>query len=259
MPSPFPGMDPYLESSGAWPGFHHALLTHCHDYLNERLPASYAAIIEERVQLVDLDEESRRSRVPDISVIREDATGRSNPSASTAVLDLEAVTLAIPDFIEDTQGYINVLRLPEHHLVSSIEILSPSNKVSPGWGEFVMKRRGMLAQGVNLVEIDLLLAGQRLDAIEPLPKGDYYAFVSRAQKRNQSDVYVWSIRRKLPKIPVPLRAPDSDVVIDLSTLFATTYERGRYLRTLPYQKPLELPLAPDDLKWAAERTKSLVV
>lgn len=77
--------------------------------------------------------------------------------------------------------------------------------------------------------------------------------------KNRWDVYAWSIRRKLAKIPVPLRVPEPDVVIDLSALFSTTYDRGRYLRTLPYQKPLELPLSPDDLKWAAEQARSLVV
>ena len=26
MPSPFPGMNPYLENSEFWPGFHHLLI-----------------------------------------------------------------------------------------------------------------------------------------------------------------------------------------------------------------------------------------
>ncbi len=257
MSSPFPGMDPYIESTGAWPGFHHALLTRLHDDLNDRLPSSYAAVIEERVQLVDLDEESRRSRVPDVSVIRDDAIVRPAGAAGAALLDLEAVTVALPDFIEDTQGYINIVRLPSHELITSIEILSPSNKASPGWGEFVMKRRALIAQGVNLVEIDLLLAGQRFDSPEILPKGDYFTFVSRADHRMQCEVYAWSIRRTLPKIPIPLKAPDPDMVVDLSSLFAMTYERGRYARSLPYGKPLNLPLSPVDLDWVAERTKAL--
>ncbi len=255
MPSPFPGMDPYLESSGAWPDFHSAFMVYCRDLLNDHLPDHYSAFIEERVQLVDLDADTRQSRRPDISIVRDDRTSQA-AAGGVAVLDIEAVTLSLPEWVQETQGYINVVRLPEHELITSIEVLSPSNKVSPGWGEFVMKRRSLLAQGVNLVEIDLLLGGQRLDALEPLPKGDYYAFVSRAQKRNQSDVYAWSIRRTLPKIPVPLRAPDPDVVIDLSALFVTTYERGRYPRTLPYHKALELPLGKEDLLWAAERTKA---
>ena len=38
MPSPFPGMDPYLEISGDWRDFHATFIAHCRDTLNELLP-----------------------------------------------------------------------------------------------------------------------------------------------------------------------------------------------------------------------------
>ena len=52
MLSPFPGMDPYVESTGICSNLHHALITACHDLLNERLPANYVAAIEERVLMI---------------------------------------------------------------------------------------------------------------------------------------------------------------------------------------------------------------
>ena len=39
MPSPFPGMDPYLEAKGLWPDFHNALATEIRNELNGCCPA----------------------------------------------------------------------------------------------------------------------------------------------------------------------------------------------------------------------------
>ena len=54
----------------------------------------------------------------------------------------------------------------------------------------------------------------------------------------------------MPTIPIPLRAPDPDLPLDLADLFATAYERGRYARLIDYGVPLLLPLAPADRSWA---------
>lgn len=52
MPSPFPGMDPYLESPKHWSDFHYRFIAHWCEILNEHLPRRYAARVEERVRLV---------------------------------------------------------------------------------------------------------------------------------------------------------------------------------------------------------------
>ena len=38
MPSPFPGMDPYIETSGLWGDFHGSLLAAVRADLNSHLP-----------------------------------------------------------------------------------------------------------------------------------------------------------------------------------------------------------------------------
>ena len=85
-----------------------------------------------------------------------------------------------------------------------------------------------------------------------LPRADFYAFVSRAGQRPSSDVFAWSVRQPLPRIPIPLRAPDPDVILDLPSLFAFGYDRGRYARALDYSAPLDLPLASADRTWAED-------
>ena len=51
MPSPFPGMDPYLEAPSIWPDFHHKLAAELSTELNGSLPSPYYARLEMRQEL----------------------------------------------------------------------------------------------------------------------------------------------------------------------------------------------------------------
>ena len=53
MPSPFPGMDPYLEDPAFWSDFHARFITYWSDALSDCLPDNYEARIDEKVRLVD--------------------------------------------------------------------------------------------------------------------------------------------------------------------------------------------------------------
>jgi hypothetical protein len=83
-----------------------------------------------------------------------------------------------------------------------------------------------------------------------LPNADYYALVSRAEDRPNCEVYRWTVRDRLPAIPIPLRAPDADIQIDLGKVFRDTYERGRYARSLIYAQPPTARLSRKDAQWA---------
>jgi len=85
---------------------------------------------------------------------------------------------------------------------------------------------------VHLVELDLLLLGRRLPMEKTLPVADYYYFLSRSEQRPDCQVYHWPLRERLPTLPIPLRAPDPDVQIDLAAVFTTAYERGRFGRRI---------------------------
>ena len=146
------------------------------------------------------------------------------------------------------------MRREDQQLVTVLELLSPSNKESPGRTLYLDKRIRVLLQNVHLFELDLLLGGRRLPQGKPLPPRDYYAFVSRVEQRFNCEVYAWSLRDRLPTLPVPLLAPDPDVMLDFAAIFATTYERGRYARSLNYRKPLELRVRPEDRDWIASLT-----
>jgi hypothetical protein len=170
--------------------------------------------------------------------------------------DIEPAALTLPNYDENPEGYIDIRTFPDRELVTSIEILSPSNKSASGHGEYWTKRASMILQGVHLVEIDLLLQGRRLPVIEPLPPGDFYAFISRGDRRPRCEVYPWSIRRPLPKLPIPLKAPDADVILDLAKAFETTFDGGRFEQNLLYKKPIPATLSENDQAWVAGRVRS---
>jgi hypothetical protein len=174
------------------------------------------------------------------------------------VLTLEPVTIDLPvEEIEEVRDlWIEIRHRPDRDLVTAIEILSPTNKLGEGYWQYQGKRRSLIRQNVHLVELDLLVRGQRLPMGQDLPAGDFFAFVSRADCRSKCDVYAWSVRHSLPNIRIPLRSPDPDVVLELPAIFAFGYDRGRYARALDYAAPLDLPLAAVDRAWAEEHARA---
>jgi hypothetical protein len=257
MPSPFPGMDPCLESQGYWQDFHTRFLTYCPRALRAVLPRNYAALIEERISLVDLSGDVSQVYIPDVAVTRgERGAAGVRDRGVLATLEPISLPLALQDLDEIRHRWIEIRRLPERALVAVIELLSPTNKIGSGRIEYVDKRREWIQQPVHVVEIDLLLAGLRLPMGRPLPQADYYAFVSRANRRPDCDVYAWSIRRALPVIPIPLSAPDPDVPLDLAAVFAEIYDDAPYFDLVDYSAPLNLPLSPEDNAWAEQQART---
>ncbi len=254
MAGRFPGMNPYIEiSEDLWTGFHNSLITHCSEQLNATLPQNYTAFVEKRVELIELPGDQSRLRQPDIGVARDFDNGSG--TAVAVLPDLEPVALTLPKYDENPEAYIDIRTYPDRELVTIIEIISPSNKSPTGHGEYLTKRAAMIRQDINLVEIDLLLQGRRLTFRELLPPGDFYAFVSRGNRRPHSEVYPWSIRRPLPKLPIPLKAPDPDVILDLAKAVQTTFDGGRFEQNLLYDRPVPASLAEADRAWVAERVK----
>ena len=55
MPSPFPGMDPYLEHPALWPDVHHGLIEELRNAMAPRLRPRYRVTVEERVYVTDVE------------------------------------------------------------------------------------------------------------------------------------------------------------------------------------------------------------
>lgn len=81
--------------------------------------------------------------------------------------------------------------------------------------------------------------------------------VFRADRQPDVDVYAWPLRRKLPTVPIPLRAPHKDTLLNLEQAVHSAYENGRYIRKLRYGRPLDEPLNAADTEWSQGLLKTL--
>lgn len=251
MTSPFPGVDPFVESQGYWPDFHSTFVAYWRDALNDLLPDHYEARVDERVSLVELSPDRIKRIEPDLALLRR-GTAPAAALAPTGVATLEPVTIPLLIEEEERQTFIEILRRPGRTLVAVLELLSPSKKEEPGRAVYLDKRNTLLRQMVHVVELDFLLGGRRLPFGAEPPAGDFYAYVARADRRPNCDIYAWSLRQPLPTIPIPLLPPDADVRLDLAEIFRTTYERGRYRKSIDYAA-LPPGVRSEDQDWVMER------
>ena len=256
MAGPFPGMDPYLELQAAWPDFHNRLIAEICNELGARLTDSYVARVDERIEVAAWALEPPRSFRPDISVGRFEpgtaSPGVASAAAPAAMLEPKLVEVLDHDPEQVRITWVEIRALPNLELVTAVEVLSPINKSAQGRQAYLEKRDQLHAARVNLVEIDLLLGGVPLPMKERIEPGAYHAIVARGVRLPMAEVYRWSVRDPLPRIPIPLREPDPDVVIDLATLATRVYDLGRYARTLRHDAPLPetIPLTTEDRAWA---------
>ncbi|MGH2356361.1 MAG: DUF4058 family protein, partial [Chloroflexota bacterium] len=144
MPSPFPGMDPYLEHPALWPGVHLSLIVALQSALGPKLRPKYYVAIEERVYVAE-PADGELLGVPDAIVIgarpRSDSPNGaegypSSPSGDGHEQDEQrpgvlTVELPIPDRVRE--AYLEVRVPASHEVVTVVELLSPSNK-RPGEG-----------------------------------------------------------------------------------------------------------------------------
>src|SRR5687768_9405716 len=96
MPSPFPGMDPYIESPTQWPDFHGRFINSLCETIADVLPKPYFARIQEDAVLLDPEPPAFRVQ-PDVSVAREAAAG-APAVRSGGVATLEPA--ALPNLIQ---------------------------------------------------------------------------------------------------------------------------------------------------------------
>ena len=260
MPSPFPGMDPYLEGY-LWPDVHHRLATQISDQLMPMLRPRYVARIEIQVVQDTTPEADIGIMYPDVEVVRAYQRDSELPPASTSMgartaeaLPITPTSLSVPLLdVEVRLARVEIRDTAHNRLVTSIEILSPVNKREPGLSKYREKRRQPRAADVHILEIDLLRRGQRPLVHPRIPPSAYRITLIRAAARCAD---IWSLRLQdtLPIVPIPLRAPDADIPLDLATAFTTIYDRAAYDLSLNYaEPPPPPPLSAEEQGWVRQR------
>ncbi|MGE3536221.1 MAG: DUF4058 family protein [Candidatus Tectimicrobiota bacterium] len=247
----FPGMDPYLEAPQIWPDVHARFIVYLAEHLKPLLRPRYIAAIESRVFVEGPTLE--HAIIPDAWVRQ---WRPDQPTATTAVLeaDPEIEVRIATEAIEET--YLTIRdQQSGQRLVTVLELVSPTNKYAgPGRESYVARQQEVRHSTAHLVEIDLLRSGPHVLAVpdwavhQPY---DYPVCINRAiNRRERFQLYPRHLRDRLPRIRLPLAAPDPDCVLDLQAVLARTYDAGGYEARLDYTAPCVPPLTPEDQAWA---------
>ena len=253
MPSPFPGMDPYLESRDLWPDVHHRLISEVDRQLQPQLnPRGYYISIESRVWV----ERADRATVPDVAVLRKPSRpAKIEPAVGTLIAD-EPVRLQVleEEFKED---YLQIYEAEPRQLVTGIEIIGPGNKSAGQARElYLQKRKEFLNTGVNLVEVDLLRRGRPLvrlpkSVLKPIQPGGYVINIMRVDGAG-FEYFPVDLHSRLPRVGIPLDLGRRDVVLDLQAALARVYDEAAYSMRIDYNREPVPPLDEKTASWAHE-------
>lgn len=265
MPSPFPGMDPYLEAPDLWQGVHLDLLFAITEELQPQLVPRYVATKEQRVVLYPLGEEYRTD--VHISHRQPDPLGGGVAIATARNTEprAEPTTIEVPE-MRRPHRYLAIRDARSRDVVTVIEVLSPWNKREPGRSEYREKQANYLLSRANLVELDLLRGGRPTVAIPEayLPASDYRICLHRTRADDpettseQFQLFPVGLRDPLPNIGIPLRTGDDDVTLRMGAVLARVYEAGGYGYQVDYTQPPTPPLSEADGAWAAERVQEWI-
>jgi len=227
MPSPFPGMDPYIEDHSLWGDFHNSLANAIRTQLNAKIRPNYYA-----------------RQIPCVA----DETlgiGRTNYASTTAIAEPPLMVESKVEIEEPlTLHSVEIYTAVDDELVAVVEILSPINKRSGrnAQEQYLRKRQDILnTTTVHFFEIDLLRGGNRPPLLRPVPEAPYYMLLSRADLRPRVTVWPIQLTDSLPVVMMPLKHPDADVELDMRQAVAEVYEQGAYDLQINYADPPPLP------------------
>lgn len=252
MPSPFPGMDPWLEDEEVFPDLHDSLIFLLKEAINAGLPSGYVARARNKVWI---DDELRRE--PDVSTFGPD---RHPADQSGGVATLTGLVAIGRDRVSDPieEPYLEILSPKGKRLVTAIEVISLTNKQAGDKGRktYQDKQQEYQLAEVNLVEIDLLRGGPHVSAVSLLRLKrlagpfDYHISV---MVPSSSELYFAApikLSDRLPAFGIPLDPGVPAVVVDLQPLLNRAYDTGRYGDEVRYNLPCNPPLTPEQQAWA---------
>lgn len=250
MPSPFPGMNPYLEHPALWAGVHMLLIAALAESLTPQLRPKYRVAVE--VRMYESSGESLLVGIPDV-VVKPSPSVTNQPALNVAVAELSTqpltVTVPMPEKVK--QGYLEIREVATREVVTAIELLSPVNKRSgEGRKDYETKRLRVLGSSTHLVEIDLLRNGKPMPILNNGIESHYRILSSRSDRRPQADLYAFNLQQQIPLFPIPLKSGDTEPLVDLHQLIDTVYDRGGYDLELDYSQQPIPALSEMDAAWA---------
>lgn len=216
MPSPFPGMDPYLENESLWQGFHRQLIAGLYQVLLPGLVDRYRARVSQRVYVTE------------------------EPLFTSIIKQ------------EHQEEFIEIRQRSDGRLVTLVDIASPTNKKLPeGRAAYLETRKAARSQSASVVEIDLVLQGVPLldYSRDGLPEWDYAVTVTRSTQPERYEIYTATLAKRLPRFKVPLASDDRDTVVDLQATFSRSFDQGNFANHIDYTRDPSYKLGDPAKAW----------
>jgi hypothetical protein len=210
MPSPFPGMNPYLEQEGVEHDFHQSFIPACAEKLVPQVRPEY-------IVQIGVDRYTHQLPIRDVE--------------RHAYLEIQQ---------RESRQLITVVEL------LSLTTKYPG----PNRERYLAKRRELISRGVHLVEIDLLRGGPRLPVEGSLQCDYcvlLHRSIRVAGYLGEPLVGLWlpGLRDPLPTIPIPLQDGHRGARLDLQQVLHRVYDAAGYEDYI-YTGTPQPPLSPDD-------------
>ena len=209
MPSPFPGMDPYLEGE-EWSDCYQRFSTVISDHLMAQVRPHYVVRLAITIASDLPLEQERMARLVTVE-IRETDTHR----LVTSIELLSPVNKCKPGLTKFLEKRSRLQRAGVH--LVDIDLL----------------RRGKRP-----------VDPPAFTETHSLAQAHYRVMLTRA-KANQIELWPIRVQEQLPTIAIPLRPTDQDIPLDLQAVFTAIYDKAGYDLSLDYSQPPPPPAFDD--------------
>jgi hypothetical protein len=248
MPSPFPGMNPYLEQPELWLEFHSRAIVASAIAIEPQLNPNYRVAVEKRIYL---SASSELLGIPNISLVSKQSHPTPPVSGTATLTRIEPIRVLLPRPETVEESYLEIREMPSGRVITVIELLSPKNKsAGEGRNAYETKRQQFLGSRTNLVEIDLLRSGKPMPILGATQRTDYRILVSRGSQLPQAELYAFSVRDSLPAFRVPLQPLDAEPELDLQAVLMGVYNQARFDLAIDYCQEPRPSLKAADKEWA---------
>ncbi len=261
MPSPFPGMDPFLEMNPTWHVFH--------GWFIRKLAELHLPKARERGCWIDVERSVyQRESTGELALVGEpDALSwlGSAPVATAVRPSGLAVPRAVNEVVLDLedpecvrQDYLVVRERGRfERILAVVELLSPANKSGEHALKYRVQRRRYLSSGSHFLELDFLRKGENpsRDLFPDLPPSPWFIYLARKfEIGRHEEGYPVELRQPLPLIGLPLTPDRPDLPLDLQATFDAAYELTVRPGSIDYvNEPIpDPPFSPDDVAWIRE-------
>ena len=247
MPSPFPGMNPYIEQDDAWHDFHERFLPVAAERIGPQVLPGYIVKIDEHVYIHENPHEPRRllGRA-DLAVT---PTGHPGPAHAAAGVIAAPAHVQLPAVDVERLAYIEIRDRRSRELVTVIELLEPLQQAPRPRPRPVSGQAGPDPRQPGAPRRDRPAPRRGPDARR---RSHRVRLCRPGQPRRGAAPRRLLAHRPARSTPRHPRAPaggDPDARLDLQEVLDHIYDTGGYAYYIYDGRP-EPPLRQDDMAWA---------